>query len=80
MKTYGEVDAYIHSRILDLGPSWSSVVSFTPGERALGTYWLGVWAGPRTCLVDMGRRKILLLPGFELRPLGRPVRCYTGSQ
>jgi hypothetical protein len=29
--------------------------------------------GPRTGLDDMERRKILPLPGLELRPLGRPV-------
>jgi hypothetical protein len=43
--------------------------------------------GPRTGLDDVERRKILSLPGVELRPLGRPARCqslyrlsYPGSQ
>jgi hypothetical protein len=30
--------------------------------------------GPRAGLDDMEKRKILTLPGLELRPLGRPAR------
>jgi hypothetical protein len=30
--------------------------------------------GPRMGLEDVERRKILPLPGLELRPLGRPAR------
>jgi hypothetical protein len=65
-----------------LGTSWRRVVSFTPGrfspgESAPGIHWIGDWVGPRTGLEDVERRKILPLPGFELRPLGRPARCHT---
>jgi hypothetical protein len=42
-------------------------------ERALGTYWIGGWVNPRACLDDVEKRKFLTLPGFELRPLGRPA-------
>jgi hypothetical protein len=33
--------------------------------------------GPRTSLDDAEKRKILLLPGLELRPLGRPARTQS---
>jgi hypothetical protein len=49
------------------------VGSFTPGERAPGTHWIGGWVGPRTGLHDMGKRKFLALPGLEVQPLGRPA-------
>jgi hypothetical protein len=32
---------------------------------------------PRTGLDDVGRRKILIPPGLELRPLGRPARSQS---
>jgi hypothetical protein len=32
---------------------------------------------PRTGLDDMERRKILLVPELELRPLGRPARSQS---
>jgi hypothetical protein len=35
--------------------------------------------GPRTSLDVRERRKILPLPGLELRPLGRPAHSYPGS-
>jgi hypothetical protein len=47
---------------------------FTPGERAPCTHGTGDWVGPRTALDDVERRKILTLPGLELRLLGRPAR------
>jgi hypothetical protein len=33
--------------------------------------------GPRTGMDDVEKRKFLILPGFELRPLGRPVRSLS---
>jgi hypothetical protein len=33
--------------------------------------------GPKTGLDDVERRKILPLPGLELRPLGRPIRSQS---
>jgi hypothetical protein len=38
------------------------------------THWLGGWMGPRAGLDDVEKRKLLLLPGLELRLLGRPTR------
>jgi hypothetical protein len=54
MKTYGGVDVETPC-FLDLGTSSRGVVSFTPrrftpGERALGTHWIGGWVGPRAGL------------------------------
>jgi hypothetical protein len=55
-------------------------------ERVHGTHWIGGWVGPRTGLDDMEKRKVLTLPGLELRTLGRPGRSqslyrlsYSGS-
>jgi hypothetical protein len=53
---------------------WSASCAgrFTPEERALHNHWIGDRVGPRTSLDDVERRKILPLPGIELRPLGHP--------
>jgi hypothetical protein len=69
----------IDPRILDLGTSWRWVVSFTPRplylrRKSPGTHWVGGWVGPGTGLDGVERRKILPLPGLELRPLGRLAR------
>jgi hypothetical protein len=62
---------------------WRWVVSFAPrplyppGERVPSTHWIGCYAGPRGGLDDVERRKILPLPGLELRPLGRPTRSQS---
>jgi hypothetical protein len=38
------------------------------GKEASGTHWTGVWVGLRASLDNLERRKILPLPGLELRP------------
>jgi hypothetical protein len=52
------------------GGEWSAsrLGCFTPVERVPGTHWIGGW---------VERRKILPLPGLELRPLGRPARSQS---
>jgi hypothetical protein len=70
METYEEVDVWIHiflSQAL-VGGEWSASRSgrFTPGERASGTLWIGIWVGPRARLDDVKKRKFLTLPGLEL--------------
>jgi hypothetical protein len=50
---------------------------FIPGEIAPGAHWIGGWVGPRTGLDDVEKRKLLTLPGLELRPLGRPARSQS---
>jgi hypothetical protein len=78
MKTYGGVDVWIHIFLTSAlaGGEWSAsrLYRFTLGERAPGTHWIGGWVDPRAGLDDMEKRKILPLPGLELRPLGRPAR------
>jgi hypothetical protein len=61
------------------GGEWlvSRLGCFTPGERASGTLWTGVWVNPRVGLDDMEERKFLTLPEFELRLLGRPARSQS---
>jgi hypothetical protein len=46
------------------------VDSFT-WERIPGTYWIRGLVDPRSGLDDVEERKFLILPGFELRHLGR---------
>jgi hypothetical protein len=50
---------------------------FTPGEIATGTHWIGGWVGSRTGLNDVEKRKLLTLPGLELRPFGRSARSQS---
>jgi hypothetical protein len=77
-----QVRGCIDPHYLDLGTSSRCVVSFTPLplyprgkrpryplDRSLG--------GPRASLDDLEKRKFLTLPGFELRPLGRPGRSQS---
>jgi hypothetical protein len=61
------------------GGEWSASRTgrITPGEKAPGTHWIGGWVGPRAGLDDVEKRKFLILPGLELRPLGRPARSQS---
>jgi hypothetical protein len=82
IKHYAIKSRSIDPRILDIGTSWSWVVSFTPWplyprERAPDAHWIGGWLGPRTGLDDVESRKVLPLPGLELRPLGRPASSQS---
>jgi hypothetical protein len=78
MKTYGGVDVWIHIFLTSalVGGKWSDSrpCRFAPGERAPGTHWIRGWVGPKAHLEDIGKRKFLIIPGLELRPLGRPAR------
>jgi hypothetical protein len=51
-------------------------VSLRPGRFTSGNDWIGGWLNPRTGLDVVEKRKLLILPGFELQPIGRPA----GSQ
>jgi hypothetical protein len=64
-----------------VGREWSASgpVRFTPGERAPGNHWIGVWLDPRAGLDDVEKRKFLTLLGLKLRPLGRPGRSQSLS-
>jgi hypothetical protein len=79
MKVYRGVDAY-RSHFLDLGTSWTWMVSFTLRPlyfrgRSRGTHWIGGWSDPRAGLDDVEKRKFLILPGLELQLL--VVSRYT---
>jgi hypothetical protein len=62
-----------------VGGEWSASRSgrFTPGERTPGTHWIGGWVGPRAGLDTVEKRKLLTLPGLELRLLDRPARSQS---
>jgi hypothetical protein len=51
-----------------VGGRWSASHSgrFARGARAPGTHCIRGWVDPRTCLYDLEKRKLLLLPGLEL--------------
>jgi hypothetical protein len=74
MKVYREVDVYIHVLLTWalVGGEWSASRSgrFTPGERVPGTHWIGG-------LDDMEKRKFVLLPELEIRPVSRPARSQS---
>jgi hypothetical protein len=57
MKTYGGVDAYNYILLTSAlaGGEWSAPRPgrFTPGERALGTHWIGGWVDPKAGLDGM---------------------------
>jgi hypothetical protein len=59
--------------------SWSTShpSRFNPWERAPSTHWTGGWVDPKAGLDDMEKRKFLILPGLELRPLGCPARSQS---
>jgi hypothetical protein len=62
MKTYGGVEAYLHTFLtseLD-GGEWSAPRPrrYTPFERATDTQWIGGVAVPRICLDAVAKRKI----------------------
>jgi hypothetical protein len=70
------------STILDLGTRWRRVLRFIPRPlypqgKSPCTDWIGGWVGPRTGLDDVERRNILILPGLELWPFGRPARSQS---
>jgi hypothetical protein len=71
------VDVYIHISLTSalIGGEWSASRPgrFTPPD----THWIGGWVGPRAGLDDVEKRKLLTLPGLELRPLGRPAHSQS---
>jgi hypothetical protein len=68
---------YVDPRILDHDTCWRWLVSFKPRPLTPCAYSLGGWVGPRTDLDDVESRKIISLPGIELRPLGIPAHSQS---
>jgi hypothetical protein len=79
MKAYGVVDVQVHIFLTSAlaGGAWSASrpCRFTPRERAPGTHCIGGYVGPKAGL-DV-ERKLLTLPGLELRPFGRLARSQS---
>jgi hypothetical protein len=80
MKAYGGVHVYIQiflTLALARG-EWSAARPgrFTPGKEPV-THWIGGWVDLRAGVHDMEQRKMLTLPGLELRPLSHPARSKS---
>jgi hypothetical protein len=77
MKAHGGVDVQRHIFLTSALVGGKRLASrpcrFTPRERAPGTHWIGGWVDPRD---DVEKRKFLIIPGHEIRPLGRPAINY----
>jgi hypothetical protein len=77
MKAYVGVGVYIHIFLTSasVAGEWSasSPGRFTPGEISPYTHWTGGQVDPRAGLDNVEKRKFLILPELELRPLGRPA-------
>jgi hypothetical protein len=72
MKAYREVNVQIHI-FLTSALVWGELTALRPGRFTLGTHRVGGWVDPRAGLDDLEKRKFMILPGLELRPLGRPA-------
>jgi hypothetical protein len=53
---------FLTSALNDGQWSASCPCRFTPGERALGTHWIGVWLGPRKNFAPAGNRTLAVPP------------------
>jgi hypothetical protein len=77
MKTYGVMVVWINIFVTSAlaGGEWSASCPgrFIPGEKVHGTHRIGGWVDPRISLDDVVKRKLLTIPGLELRLLGRPA-------
>jgi hypothetical protein len=81
VKAYGGVDVSIHlflsSTLVELKGRLHAPAALPSVKKAPGTHLMGGWVGLRVGLDDVERRKFLILPGLELRPLGRPARSQS---
>jgi hypothetical protein len=81
MKAYHGVDvqSHIFMTLALVEGEWpaSHLGRFRPGERGPGTHSVGGWVDPRADLDNVEKRKILTLPGLELRPLGHPAHSQS---
>jgi hypothetical protein len=75
------MDVYSHifltSALVEGECSASLPGRFTSGERGRGTRWKGGRMDPRVCPDDVEKRKRLIIPGIEHRPLSRLARSQS---
>jgi hypothetical protein len=64
---------------LEVSGQLHAPAALPPGKEPPGTHWIGGWLCPRTGLDEVEVRKILPLPGLELRPLSRSARSQSLS-
>jgi hypothetical protein len=77
MKAYERMDVQIHVFLTSaLVDNWSAS---RLGRFTADGLWIGGCVGSRDCVDDVERRKILLLPGLQLQPLGHTIpAAYFG--
>jgi hypothetical protein len=75
MEVYEGLDVQIHIFLTSalVRGEW---LTSRPGRFTPGTRWIGGCVGP-TAGVDDVKRKFLILPGPELRSLGRPAHSQS---
>jgi hypothetical protein len=68
MMAYGGEDIEIHIffALALAGEEWSAS---RPGRFTPGTHWIGGWVGPRACLDEVKKRKVMILPATVSRIL-----------
>jgi len=79
VKTYGGAEEYLHAFLtspLDGGEASAS----HPGHFTPGADWLGGWAGRRTSVEMVDRRKILCRESSPGRPVRSLVTMLTVSE
>jgi hypothetical protein len=74
MKAYGGVGVYIYI-FLTSAEAGSDRSAPRPGRFNPEAHWIGCWVDTRAGLDDVEKRKLLTLPGLEIRPLGLYTDC-----
>jgi hypothetical protein len=74
-----DVEIQVFLTLALVGGEWPGLRPgrFAPGERDLGTHWIGGLVGPIGTLDDVEKRKFLTLPGLELLPVGLPAHSQS---
>jgi hypothetical protein len=81
MKAYRGMDVKVHIFLTSVQARGERLTSrpcgFIPGERLLGTHWIGGWVNPRSGLDDVEKRKFFTQLGHELRTVSRLARSQS---
>jgi hypothetical protein len=62
---------------MEASGEFQASVSLPRGKKVLGTHWIGGWMDPMAGMDAVEKKKLLLMPGIELRFLLRRARNPT---